>query len=105
MIRLTITPKKKVNLYGLLVKKEVALAKANRGTLYRSGGKHKNREKWAHLKYPGWIWFQRCTGEVVAVKIQSRREGAEGSLMDSFLGFVYRHFRKSLVCVIIHYDE
>jgi len=35
MIRVTVVPKSRENLYGLLVKKEIALRKRNQGTLHR----------------------------------------------------------------------
>lgn len=104
MIRVIVTPRQATNLYGMLVRKEVQLAKARKGTLFRSGKKVKNFEKWAHVKYPGWIWFQKCLGGVVVAEIQSRVEGAESQLRDSFVGFIDRHFGEHLASITIEYD-
>ena len=102
---MVVTPKKTANLYGLLVRQEIDLARAGRGTLYRSGKKQKGYEKWAHIKYPGWIWFQKCLGGIVVAEITSRVRGAEANLRDSFIGFIDRHFRAHLAAITIEYDE
>ena len=103
MIRVVVMPKKATNLYGSLVRKEVELGRAGRGTLYRSGKKQKSFEKWAHIKNPGWIWFQKCLGGIVVAEIRSRKDGAEASLRDSFVGFVDRHFRDQISTITIEY--
>lgn len=105
MIRVIVTPKRNSNLYGLLVRKEVELAKAGRGTLFRSGKKLKGYEKWAHIKYKGWIWFQKCLGGVIVAEIQSRVDGAEAQLRDSFVGFIDRHFSEHLASITIEYEQ
>ena len=67
MIKVTINPKTRENLYGLMVQKEVSLRKRNLGTLHRSGKKKKGEDKWIHSKYNGWIRFQKGLGGVVVV--------------------------------------
>lgn len=105
MIRVVITPHTASNLYGMLVRKEVQLSKSGRGTLFRSGKKQKGYEKWAHVKHPGWIWFQKCLGGIVVAEIRSRVDGGEAALRDSFVGFVDRHFREHLATITIEYDR
>ncbi len=105
MIRIIITPKEATNLYGKMVAKEVQLHRAGRGTLFRSGKKQKGFEKWAHVKHPGWIWFQKCLGGIVVAEIHCRVEGGEANLRDSFVGFVDRHFRDHLATITIEYDR
>lgn len=105
MIRVVLTPRTATNLYGMLVSKEVQLSKSRRGTLFRSGKKQKGYEKWAHVKHPGWIWFQKCLGGIVVAEIKSRVEGGEANLRDSFIGFVDRHFREHLATITIEYDR
>lgn len=104
MLRITITSKKGSNLYGQLVKKEVELARANKGTLFRSGKKQKGYEKWAHVKYPGWVWFQKCMGDVVIALVNSKAHQGEYDLAQSFIAFVDRHFREDLVDISMNYS-
>lgn len=103
MIRVTIVPKHGVNLYGKMVKKEVQLRRSKQGTLHRSASKQKGTEKWAHRKYKGWVWFQKCLGRIVVAEVQSRVDGGENQILESFVGFVDRHFRKDLVSVTVNY--
>jgi hypothetical protein len=105
MIRVTITPKARENIYGLLVKQELSLRNRNRGTLHRSGPKKKDEDKWTHATYPGWIRLQRCLGNTVVVIVQSRDEDAEWQLLTSFVGFLDRNFRKSISSINISYES
>ena len=104
MVRLTISPRSDENLYGLLVQKELALRKKNQGTLHRYGPKKKDQEKWGHTSKNGWIRFQRCLGQVVVATIQARDEAEEWQLLNSFTGFLDRHFRASIASILINYD-
>src|ERR1700722_724794 len=104
MVRLTISPRSNQNLYGLLVKKELALRAKNQGTLRRDGPKKKDEEKWSHSTKNGWVRFQRCLGQVVVATVQARDETEEWQLLNSFIGFLDRHFRESIASVLISYD-
>ncbi|MBL0156951.1 MAG: hypothetical protein IPP47_07580 [Bryobacterales bacterium] len=104
MVRLTISPRNDANLYGLLVQKELALRKKNQGTLHRNGPKKKDAEKWVHNSKNGWIRFQRCLGQVVVATIQAKDEAEEWQLLNSFTGFLDRHFRASIASILISYD-
>ena len=105
MARITITPEHCDNLYGLLTKKELELRRNNQGTLHRCAAKERGKEKWGHSSYPGWIRFQRCIGNVVVAQVQSRNSAGEWQLLSSFIGFLYRHFRKHIANVSIVFDE
>lgn len=104
MVRLTIAPRSEENLYGLLVQKELALRKKNQGTLHRYGSKKRNEEKWGHASKHGWIRFQGCLGKVVVATIQARDDAEEWQLLNSFIGFLDRHFRSSIASILISYD-
>lgn len=105
MIRIVVTPRQSTNLYGKLVAKEVELKRLKKGTLFRIGKKQRDFEKWAHVKYPGWIWIQKCLGGIVVAEIGCRVEGGEANMRDSFVGFVDRHFRADLATITIEYDR
>jgi hypothetical protein len=105
MIKVTITPKSNEDVYGLLIQKERTLRFKNQGTLHRAGPKRKDREKWAHSSYYGWIQFQRCLGGVTVAVIQSKNADSEWQLLTSFIGFLDRHFRDKLVSITLTYDE
>ncbi|MBN8597231.1 MAG: hypothetical protein J0L78_06115 [Planctomycetes bacterium] len=104
MIRITIVPRAGINLYGAVVKKEVVLSRSGKGTLYRSGRKMKDYEKWAHKSYNGWIWIEKCIGQVVVAAVQSRKEGHDNQLLGSFVAFLDRHFRADIVSITINYE-
>jgi hypothetical protein len=57
--RIQVVPENGANLYGAMIAKEIELARRNAGTLHRSGPKLKDRAKWVHSKYPGWINLAR----------------------------------------------
>jgi hypothetical protein len=106
MIRVIITPKSKVNLYRLMKKKEIELRRKNMGTLHRSDiKKQKGYEKWMHKSHVGWIWFQRCLGNMISAEIQSRNINDEWQLLSSFIGFMDRHFRKEISSINLSYDS
>ena len=105
MIRITVMPRGRENLYGLLVKKEQALRKKRAGTLHRYALKQKGKEKWQHDRYPGWLWFQRCLGGMLVGCIQAKNEGAEWQLLSSFITFMDRYFRDSISSINISYED
>lgn len=102
-MRLLIAGRAGSNLYGLLVAKEIALTKAGRGTLYRSGKKERNRAKWAHKKYNGWILLERGRVDAVTAEVKSRTD-ERNQLFESFIGFLNRHFAEQLLTITIVYD-
>jgi len=101
MNTITIIPRQGEDVYSLLVKKELALRKANRGTLHRSGPKRKDKDKWVHASYKGWIQFQRSVGGVVVAVVNSRDPDSQWQLLSSFLGFLHRHFDASIMTVTV----
>lgn len=104
MIKVTVTPRADADIYALLVKKELELRKSNRGTLHRSGAKRRDREKWVHASYNGWIQFQRCIGGVTVALIQARNSQEQWQLLSSFIGFLDRHFREEISGINLHYS-
>jgi hypothetical protein len=104
MRQVQIIPKGGFRLYGAIVAKEVELAKKNRGTFHRSAAKQKNRAKWSHSNYPGWIRIARGMGEVVMIEVHSKKEGAEWQLLQAILGFLDRHFSDKVRTIHIHYE-
>lgn len=101
-----IVPDPGTRLFGLMVKKEVELSQKNRGTFRRSASKERDRAKWSHTKYKGWIKLQRTEGEVVAVEIRSRSQSDdEWQLLHAFIGWVDRHFGDQIQSLHIHYRD
>jgi hypothetical protein len=103
MITVTITPNNGENIYSLLKKKELALRRKNQGTLHASGPRRLGKEKWSHSSYKGWVQFQQCLGGVLVAQVQSRDPDAEWQLLTSFVGFLDRHFRKSISSITLSY--
>ena len=104
MIRVTVVPRARENLYGMLVKKEVSLRRQNTGTLHRSALKKKGEERWHHTQSPGWIRLEKCIGGSIAALVQARNAGEEWQLLSSFIGFLDRHFRESIAGISISYE-
>ena len=105
MITVTVTPRDRENLYGLLIQKEVALRKSNKGTLHRASSKKKNFEKWVHNSFSGWINLQKCLGGVTVAIVQSRSPDLEWQLLTSFVGFLDRHFREAIASINLSYGR
>jgi hypothetical protein len=101
-----IVPNEGFRLFGAMVKKEVDLSKRNQGTFYRSGAKEKDRAKWSHKRFKGWIKLERGSGEVVVAEIISRTQGDDAwQLFHAFLGWVDRHFGQQVSAINIQYRE
>ncbi len=105
MVRLTVTPRKSENLYGLLVKKEVELRRKKKGTLHRWAAKQREEARWVHTSYPGWIRFHRCLGGVLVAQVNSKKPDDEWQLLSSFVGFLHRHFKESIASINLSYCE
>jgi len=105
VIVVTVTPRDRENLYGLLIKKEIGLRKQNKGTLHRASLKRKNQEKWVHSQYNGWINLQKCLGGVTVALVQSKTRDSEWQLLSSFVGFLDRHFRDSIASINLSYGR
>ena len=104
MITVTIVPRDQENVYGLMIRKEVELRKANQGTFHRSAAKKAGQEKWDHAKFPGWVKLERCIGNVVVAIVQTKVPAQEWQLLSSFVGFLDRQFRDSIASITITYD-
>ncbi len=103
MIRLTVTPRSRANLFGLLVGKELELRRKGRGTLHRSGPRKRGREKWTHSSYPGWVTLERRDDGMLAATVHSRATDSDWQLLRSLIGFLDRHFRDKIASVTISY--
>ena len=103
MIRLTVIPRTRVKLFGLLVDKERELRGKGRGTLHRSGARKAGREKWTHASYPGWITLERDDDGKLAAAVHSRATDDEWKLLRSLIGFLDRHFRSDIASITITY--
>ena len=104
MIKVTINPKTRENLYGLMVQKEVSLRKRNLATLHRSVKKKQGEDKWTHITYNGWIRFQKGLGGVVVAIVQAINPDQEWQLLSSLIGFLDRYFRDSIGNINIGYE-
>ncbi len=105
MRRLQVVPKPGFRLYNALVAKEAELARKNRGTLRRIGPKRKERARWQHSRYPGWLRLARGIGEVVNIEVRSAGKGEDWQLLRSILGFIDRHFGNKVRVITIQYGR
>jgi hypothetical protein len=105
MITVTVTPRDRENVYGLLIKKEVELRRLNKGTLHRASSKKKNLEKWVHNKFNGWINLQKCLGGVTVAIVQSKSAESEWEILLAFVGFLSRHFCDEIASINLSYGR
>ena len=103
MRQLQVIPEARFGLYDAIVAKQAALARKNRGTFRRSAPKAKNRARWNHLRYPGWVKLRRGAGGEVQIEVRPKRGGSEWQLLQAVLGFVDRHFGKRVRAIHILY--
>ncbi|MBV6501093.1 MAG: hypothetical protein CJBNEKGG_03589 [Prosthecobacter sp.] len=104
MITLTINPRTGEDVYSLLTQKEKSL-RGGRTTLVRHGPKRKDKEKWVHSTYKGWIQFQRCLGGVVVAQVKSRDPESTWQLLSAFIGYINRHFRTQITGIHLQYGD
>ncbi len=104
MRRVQVFPKGRFHLYGAMVSKEMDLSRRNKGTFRRRGAKRKNKAKWTHSRYAGWIKLARGKSEVVQIEVRSKKE-AEWQLLHAILGFLDRHFGARIRAVHIQYED
>ncbi|HEY6306655.1 MAG TPA: hypothetical protein VI488_09400 [Candidatus Angelobacter sp.] len=103
MRRVQIIPENEFRLYGAMVAKEIELAHKHKGTFRRAAAKERNKAKWSHSSYSGWIRIVRCMGEVVMIEVHSKKDGTEWQLLQAILGFIDRHFAQNVRSVHIQY--
>ncbi len=83
-----VIPREEYNLYAELVRKEADLRRRDLGTWRRRGKKTRDRARWVHSRYPGYVKIAKGMGEVVQLEIKS---DAGWQLLDAILGFLDRH--------------
>jgi hypothetical protein len=84
-------------LKSLLKRKEIDL-RGKATTLYRE-----KEGRWKHTKYPGWIKWDEAPGGILIAEIQSRIEGADWQLLQSFVGYLDRHLNEYIDSITIYY--
>ena len=105
MRQVQVVPKDNYRIYGAIVAKEVELAHKHKGTFHRSGPKEKDRAKWSHANYDGWLNLARSMGEVVAIEVRSKKPEKEWMLLRALLGFLDRHFAEKIQAINIQMNE
>ncbi len=100
MRQVQVIPEEGFRLYSALVKREADLKGRGLGTWRRSGKKVRDRAKWIHSRYPGWVKIARGMGEVVQIEVHSE---VEWQLLDAILGFLDRHFSDEVRSIHIYY--
>jgi len=101
-----IVPRTEFRLFGGMVKKEIELNRKGQGTFFRSGPKARNKAKWSHVKYKGWINLQRGTGEVVTAEVRSlSHAGDDWQLLQAFVGWLDRHFGDRILSLNVQYQK
>jgi hypothetical protein len=88
------TPSK---LKSLLKKQEIKL-RGTATTFYRQ-----KEGRWKHVKYSGWINWDEAPGGILVAEIQSKVEGTDWQLLQSFVGYLERHLGKHIESITIYF--
>lgn len=84
-------------LKSMLKKKELSL-RGGSTTFFRQ-----KEGRWKHVKYSGWINWDEAPGGILVAEIQSRKEGSDWQLLQSFVGYLDRHFGEYIESISIYY--
>jgi hypothetical protein len=63
----------------------------------------KGEGRWVHVKYPGRINWEEAKGGLLIAEIQTKKEGAEWQLLQSFIGYLERHLGEHIASITITY--
>ncbi len=63
------------------------------------------RGRWKHVKYPGWINLNETSGGLLIAEIQTKVQGSEWQLLQSFIGYLDRHLGENIESISIFYRE
>ncbi|MGC9071007.1 MAG: hypothetical protein ACP5IO_06860 [Elusimicrobiales bacterium] len=63
----------------------------------------KKKNKWTHVRYPGWINLSFSKGEILVVKVQSKKVDQEWQLLSAFIGYLDRYFKDTVSSISIFY--
>jgi hypothetical protein len=99
-----ITPRRKLPLYGALIRREADIRSKGRGTFARQGRTRARSAIWKHKRFKGTVNLQREGTEQISAKIRSSTPEDEGSLLKAFLGFIDRHCGNQVETITIHYQ-
>ncbi len=106
MIRLIqVVPAHSFRLFGQMGERQLELSQKG-GTFQRTGPRQRDRAKWSHKRYKGWINIQRGEGEVITAEIHSRSGVRdEWQILKAFLGWLDRNFGEQIMAMNIQYRQ
>jgi len=105
MITVSLHPRKKENLYSLLITKEFQLRKNNRGSFRRRAGKSRSREDiWTHVRHPGWVRFRKGVRGSLTAMVHSKSDLGDWKIFEAFMGFVRRYFHREVATISITFE-
>jgi hypothetical protein len=59
--------------------------------------------RWKHVKYPGWIQWDRAPGELLVAEIQTKVKDHEWQMLQAFVGYLDRHLGEQIESISIYY--
>jgi hypothetical protein len=59
--------------------------------------------RWVHVKHPGWINWDEAQGGLLVAAIQTKVPESEWQLLQSFIGYLDRHFGEHIESIAISY--
>ncbi|HRI89629.1 MAG TPA: hypothetical protein PK869_15255, partial [Candidatus Hydrogenedentes bacterium] len=88
-----------------VLKKELELRRNKKGTLHSAGKYSDGSIKWFHTSYNGRIRFQKAAGKIVVATVISKSLNDEWQILQSFVGFIYRHFKQYVSSMSLHFSD
>jgi hypothetical protein len=58
---------------------------------------------WKHVKYPGWIQWDRAAGGLLVAEIQSKVKGHEWQVLQAFAGYPGRYPGDQIESISVYY--
>jgi len=64
---------------------------------------YKEKGKWKHVKFKGWVTVTNGPENILFAKVQSRVDTDEWQIYESFIGYLTRHCGKLIDTLTIYY--
>ena len=64
---------------------------------------YKEKGKWKHVKFNGWVTITEAPNNILFAKIQSKIPAQEAKIFEAFVGYITRHCGHLIDSLTIYY--
>jgi hypothetical protein len=94
-----------VPITGIETKLKTLLNNKEKELRHRPTAFSRTRNRWRHVKHSGWINIEETKGGFLVAEVQTKVEGSEWQLLQSFIGYLDRHLGENIESISIFYRE